>query len=280
MEYPMRVYGFNIFERFLVNLLTLVSWLLFFFAVAVIIWKDAFFENVVFGTVLIVCTFFTSLMLGMAGAGLRQNIIDFAWGTFLLLLLGIGWIINGFIVTPKKIGPIIAGAVMLLFLLIFRVLRRQGLRTRFNPRFFGLRQFQTMIQLADTMIETNGRRVVSPIQVAINTDHLLARVDSPVTKTMKLVMFMVEWILPILIFRPFPFSMLGSHERRRAVSKVIHAKGLFRSVAKALKLLAFSGYYGDPRGMAQTGFIPFDDRKRAQGADQSLHTYPDPNKED
>jgi hypothetical protein len=90
----------------------------------------------------------------------------------------------------------------------------------------------------------------------------------------------VEWILPILIFRPFPFSMLGTHERRRAITKVIHAKGPFRNVAKALKLLAFSGYYGDPKGMAQTGFIPFEERIRAEGADQSLHSYPDPNKED
>jgi hypothetical protein len=278
MEYPMKVYGLNIFERILVGLLAAISWLLVLFGIAVIVFKDIFYENVVFGTVLMVCTLFTGIIIGLAGAGVRQNRTALASGSLLLFLLGIAWIVNGFM--PVKPGPIIAGAVILLFFLVSRFLRKRALKARFSPRFFTMRQFETMIQVADTMIEGNGREVVGPIQIAIRADHMMARIDSPVTNNIKMVMFLVEWILPILVFRPFPFTTLGSGVRRRVVEKVIGARGVFRDVARSLKLLTSSIYFGDPRGMEQVGYIPFDDRERAQGVDQSPNVYPDPFKEE
>lgn len=278
MEYPIKVYGLNIFERILVGLLAAISWLLVLFGIAVIVFKDIFYENVVFGTVLMVCTFFTGLIIGLAGSGVRQNRTALASGSLLLFLLGIAWIVNGFM--PVKPGPIIAGAVILLLFLVSRFLRKRALKARFNPRFFTMRQFETMIQVADTMIEGNGREVMSPIQIAVRADHMMARIDSPVTNNIKMVMFLVEWILPILVFRPFPFTTLGSGVRRQVVEKVIGARGVFRDVARSLKLLTSSIYFGDPRGMAQVGYIPFDDRERAQGVDQSPNVYPDPFKEE
>ena len=44
-------------------------------------------------------------------------------------------------------------------------------------------------------------------------------------KDLKFVLLLTEWALPLLVFRPFPFSVLGSNDRRRAVEKVIDAKG-------------------------------------------------------
>jgi hypothetical protein len=274
MEYPMRVYGLNIFERILVDVMTAVSWLLMLFSIAVIIFPGVFFEKSIFGTLLIVFTFLCGIVLGIAGSGIRQNRSALAFGSLLLLLIAIGWLVNGFM--PFKIAPLITTLVMLFCLLVIRLLRRRALTARFNPRFFTLRQFETMIQVADTMMDGDGQEIMGPIEIAIRADHMMAKIDSPVTKNIKLVMTLVEWLLPILIFRPFPFSTLGSNERRRVVQKVIGAKGIFRDVARSLKMLTCSGYYGSPKGMAQVGYIPYDDRERAQGIDQSPLVYADP----
>ena len=88
-------------------------------------------------------------------------------------------------------------------------------------------------------------------------------------KDLKLVLVITEWALPLLVFRPFPFSVLGSNDRRRAVEKVINAKGPFRDVARSLKIMSCVGYYGDQRGIAQVGFVHFELRRRSQGVDQT-----------
>jgi hypothetical protein len=133
-----------------------------------------------------------------------------------------------------------------------------------------------MVAVADTMIDGDGREAVHPIEVAVTVDHLLARVESPMRKDLKLVLVITEWALPLLVWRPFPFSVLGSNDRRRAVEKVINAKGPFRDVARSLKIMACVGYYGDQRGIAQVGFTRFELRPRAQGVDQAPLIHPDP----
>jgi hypothetical protein len=70
--------------------------------------------------------------------------------------------------------------------------------------------------------------------------------------------------------------VLGTNDRRRAVEKVINAKGLFKDVARSLKVLACSGYYADPRGIASTGFVDFESRPRHAGLDETPFAYPDP----
>lgn len=274
MEYPMRVYGLNLFERVLTGLLAWTSWLLILYAAAVVIWPDVFFSHLVWGTVLIVCTFFTAVLNGMAGSGIRQNRTALSSSAFMTLLLSIGWIINGILST--KWGSIVAGGVIFILFLMARMLKRRAIKTRFNPRFFSLRQFETMVQVADAMIDGDGKEVLHPIEVAIRSDHMMAKIDSHVTGNIKMVMFLVEWFLPLFIFRPFPFTTLGSHARRRAIEKVIGSRGIFRDVARSLKMLTSGSYFGDPKGMAQVGYVPFDDRHRAQGKDQSPIGYPDP----
>jgi hypothetical protein len=95
-------------------------------------------------------------------------------------------------------------------------------------------------------------------------------------KDLKLVLVITEWALPLIVLRPFPFSVLGSNDRRRAVEKVINAKGPFRDVARSLKIMACVGYYGDQRGIAQVGFVHFPLRRRSQGVDQAPLIHPDP----
>jgi hypothetical protein len=117
---------------------------------------------------------------------------------------------------------------------------------------------------------------VHPIQVAIEIDHLLDELDTPLRKDIQRVMLLVEWLLPLTIGRPIPFSDLGSNERRRVVGKVIGAKGIFRDVARTLKMLACIGYYGNPAAMAQVGYVPFEERQRSQGVEQTPLEFVDP----
>jgi hypothetical protein len=89
-------------------------------------------------------------------------------------------------------------------------------------------------------------------------------------------MVLVEWVLPLVIARPMPFSTLGSHSRRRAVEKVIGADGPFRDIARTLKVLSCVGYYGNPATMRALGYRPFDERERAAGVSQAPIRHPDP----
>jgi hypothetical protein len=172
--------------------------------------------------------------------------------------------------------PIAIGAVLVATLVLLVALRRYSLRARFKPRYVSPRQFETLIQIADTMIDGDGREAITPVEVAIRTDHLLDDIRSPVTSELKLVLVIVEWVLPLLILRPLSFSALGSQQRRRALERVIGAKGPFRDIARSLKLLACAGYYGHPDAMRSVGFIPFEERDRFTGVDTGGRVHPDP----
>ncbi len=275
MEYPMRVYGPNIFESYLSLWLNIMSLTGILFSIATIFFFQKMFSvNYLLAGVLISAIFLSSIMMGLASAGIRQNraILDPSMGYF--LLIGIAWVIMG--IYYSNIYFVIIGAVILLFLLFINLLRRQAIKTRFKPRFFSQRQFETIIQIADAMMDGDGKEALSPIEIAVNVDHMFSTISSPAVKQIKLVMILVEWVLPLLRFRPFPFSNLGSIERRCLIEKVIGSKGIFRNVAKALKMLICVGYYGDPKGMAQTGYVPFDDRENSQNKVQTPLIHKDP----
>jgi hypothetical protein len=60
------------------------------------------------------------------------------------------------------------------------------------------------------------------------------------------------------------------------VVKVIGAGGLFRDVARSLKVLACAGYYGSDAGMRSIGYVPYEQRPRAAGQDTTPLEHPDP----
>jgi hypothetical protein len=217
-------------------------------------------------------TALAGLTLALAGAGLRQNhgAVDLAYAA--LGATAVAWLAWG--IVAGRVVPIVAGALLLVAFALIVALRRAAVRARFKPRFFSPRAFETMVQIADTMIDGDGREAVDPVTVAINADHLLAEIRSPTTQELKTVMLLVEWVLPLLIGRPFPFSSLGSHQRRRVVEKVIGAQGLFRDVARSLKVLACAGYYGDPAGMRSIGYEEYEERR--PGDDMRHLVHPDP----
>jgi hypothetical protein len=214
------------------------------------------------------------MLTGIAGAGTRQNRALLEPATVFLLLTGLFSLVYG---TLYASGYLLSGGILgVLLVILIMGLNSLAVKHRFKPRFFSQRQFETMIQIADAMLDTDGGAALSAIEITVNVDHMLSKVSSPAaTREMRTVIILVEWVLPILQLRPFPFSSLGSEERRRLIEKVIGSKGIFRNVAKAMKVLFCIGYYGDDKGMLQTGFIPFEERERAH-QDQAPFFYPDP----
>lgn len=274
METPMRIYGLNLVELFLEDFLTVLGWLLVAFAIASRIFDGVFRADNFLGGLVVGGAALTGLVLIVASAGIRQNHAALDLGYLLTVLTALVWLAHG--IAVGSVAAAVVGMVMLPLFGLMIYLRRLAIQARFKPRFFSLRQFETMIQIADTMIETDGQNALHPIEVAIRADHFLARFDALAKEDIKRTLIVVEWLLPLVIWRPFPFSSLGSHERRRAVEKVIGARGIFRDVARFLKLLAYAGYYGSPEGMAQVGYIPFEERERSKGVDQTPQEYLDP----
>ena len=274
METPMRVYGLNLIELFLEDFLAALGWLLILFAIASRVFAGIFGAAGFLGGLVVATAALSGLVLILASAGIRQNHAALDLSYLLFALTAVGWLAHG--IAAGNGAAVAAGIVMLPLFGLMIYVRRLAIQARFKPRFFSLRQFETMIQVADTMIETNGQSALHPIEVAIRADHFLAGFDAVVQEDIKRTLVIVEWLLPLVIWRPFPFSSLGSHERRRAVQKVIGARGLFRDVARFLKLLAHAGYYGSEEGMAQVGYMPFEQRERSQGVSQAPQQYPDP----
>jgi hypothetical protein len=251
-----------------------VGGLLVGFAIVAGILDGAFEARGTAGGLLLAATAVAGVLLALGGSGIRQNAGASFLGFELLAVAALGWIVCA--IVAGSAGAAIAAAVLVAVLALLVALRRRALRLRFKPRFLSLRNFDTMVAVADTMLDGDGREAVHPIEVAVTVDHLLARVESPMRKDLKLVLVITEWALPLLVLRPFPFSVLGSNDRRRAVEKVINAKGPFRDVARSLKIMSCVGYYGDQRGIAQVGFVHYEQRGRAQGVDQTPLTHPDP----
>jgi hypothetical protein len=274
MIYPMRRFGLNAAEAFLTIMGMVISLLLLAGAIAAGIWNEWFHAEGFLGGVLISLMAAAGLLMNLGSGGIRQNRPAFDVGLTLTTLGGLGWIIRGIIVGAWV--PAITGIALLLMFFLCWLARREGIRSRFNPRFFSLRQFETMVQIADVMLDADDLKL-HPIEVAIRTDHFLAEIDSPVKKDIRLVMFLVEWVTPLLIARFFPFSDLGTNERRRIVERVIWARGPFRDVGRTLKLLSTFTYYTHPEARESIGYVEFDRRSRSAGVDQSPKHYPLPN---
>jgi hypothetical protein len=274
----MRVYGPNLYERALTSFLAGAGLLLLGFTVAAaIVPATLAVRSAAAGGLLVGATGAAALALIFAGGGSRQNRAALDLGQGLLLAVSATWIV--WAAADGRVLPLVVGVVMALVAAVVALLRRRAIRTRFKPRFFSPRQFETMVQVADTMIEGDGREAVHPITTAINVDHLLAATDSPSTAQIRMLLVIVEWLLPLLVWRPIPFSSLGSTVRRQAIRRVIDSHGPLRAVARTLKVLSCFGYYGTPAGMEAMGFVPFEQRPRAARLDMTPLVHPDPFKE-
>jgi len=273
MNEPSSRFGLTATERRLAVLLTVAGWLTIAFAVAAGVLQDTF-ETGGFGGGLVVAeTVVAGIVMLLGSTGLRQNRAALELAYLLFLVGAAGWVALGLIAGAA--AALIAGVAMLVVWGGLVLVRRRAIRERFGPSFLNLRQFETMVQIADAMIEGGEEAVLSPIDVAHNVDDALRRLETPLRKDILMVLFIVEWFLPLIaVGRPFTFSALGTNDRRHAVSKVIAARWIFRDVARFLKVLSCIGYYGTPEGMRAVGYVPFEERARGQ-VDQTPLRYPD-----
>jgi choline dehydrogenase-like flavoprotein len=122
--------------------------------------------------------------------------------------------------------------------------------------FFSPRERRTVEAFAEVFIEGQGE-VLSPAQIGDNLDAHLMRVHSKRTASLRLVLFFIEYLLPLLSLRG-PFSRLSRATRRRLIIRHIsgpRAGWLGRDLAK-IRALFFVGYYGDPRVFDSIRFTP------------------------
>jgi hypothetical protein len=274
MNEPEQKYGLTRVERQLAVLLTVVGWLTIVFAVAGGVLQGVFETGGFAGGLLVAETAVTGVVLLLGSSGLRQNRAALELGYLLFFISAVGWLLLGLL--EWSLPSLLAGAIIVSIWVVMVLIRRRAIRARFGPRFLNLRQFETMVQIADAMIDGDGDAVLSPIEIAGNVDRALEKLETPLRKDILLVLFIVEWVLPLIsIGRPFTFSALGTNDRRQAVAKVIAAHWLFRDVARFLKVLSCIGYYGTPEAMRSVGYVPFEERVRGT-ADQTPAHYADP----
>lgn len=275
MDYPVRVYGPNVYEVILSDYLAGLGLVLIGWVIASVIAPGALLVSTsVTGGLLAGVTGAAGLALMIGGAGLRQNRAALEVGFLMLAAVSIAWV--AWAIAAGRAVPLIAGAVMAIAWIVLYVVRTAAIRARYRPRFFSPREFETLVQVADTMIDGDGQEAIDPIDIAVRTDHFLAEARSDTGPSIKLVFVAVEWLLPLLVLRPLPFSVLGSDVRRRAVTRVIGMNGPLRAIARTLKVLSCAGYYGNPETQRRIGYRPFDERERAHGVSQAPAHYPDP----
>lgn len=274
MIYPMRRYDYNINEAFLSSMVNLFAWLLLILGTLRLIFPLWFGHPGRLSDSAACITIVCGLMLMLGSGGVRQNRAVLNMGLRLLLLLAAAWLALG--IAQSSWWGAIVGAVLGIEYALSKLTLREAVRARFNPRYLTLRQFQTLVQIADVMLDDEKERL-HPIAVALRTDHLLATIDSPIKKDIRLVLFLVEWFTPLLAFRLVAFSELGTHERRRVVQKVIWSKGPFRDVARTLKLLTTFSFYTHPDVRRSIGYTEVDAGERRANLDKTPFIYPLPN---
>jgi hypothetical protein len=276
MDRPMRAHGPTSYELALAGYLAALAWGLLGLALACMLVPETLLPAATAtGGLLAGLAAAAAITLALAGAGIRQNRAALDVGVSLLGGTGVAWL--AWAIVAGGTVPILAGAALLAALAPAVVLRRHGVNARFAPRFLSPRQFETMVAVAETMIDGDGREAIHPIDIAIRVDHLLDEGRPEVAGgEIKMVMVLVEWVLPLVIARPLPFSTLGSTSRRRAVERVIGAGGPFRDIARTLKVLSCVGYYGNPETMRALGYVPFDERERSSAVSQAPLVHPDP----
>ncbi|HYW85145.1 MAG TPA: GMC family oxidoreductase N-terminal domain-containing protein [Spirochaetia bacterium] len=133
--------------------------------------------------------------------------------------------------------------------------------------FFSSRELRTVVAFAQVFIEGQGE-AISAEQIAANLDAHVADMHTKRTASLHLVLFVIEFVVPLLSFRG-PFSRLDAVTRRRLIERFIagpRAGRLLRNLAK-IKTLFLLGYYGDPRVRKSIGFAPPPGQSRYRGID-------------
>lgn len=150
-----------------------------------------------------------------------------------------------------------------------------------TSHFFKQREMRTLEKFAEVFIEGDDE-VLTPEQVAWNVDKHVERIESNRTDSVRLVLFVMEHILPLLAGY-LPFSRMSAKSRRRFIESTflnsensVEAAGIragwmrvfgtlrertLRDLSK-VRLLFLAGYYGDKRVYESIGFTEVRNREK------------------
>jgi choline dehydrogenase-like flavoprotein len=284
---PFPVFVRTALELFLASVVSLLGVLILIWAVAAVVFAEQLLSTSTAASGLLAGAIATAgLCLILSGGQVRSYRAVLELGLAVLGIAAMALLILGAV--NGRAGAVASGAVLLAARLAAGWLRRLALRSAYRPRWFSASSFDTMVAVADTMLDADGREAIPPERVAMRTDQLLASIDAPIRGVMRLLFIGVEWFLPaVVIGRPLRFSVLGSRSRRQLIEHLIRPTGLyrslvtspFRSAARALKVLTCAGYYGDPKTMRAIGFEEFEGSKRSRNFNLGRLRYPGPGAE-
>lgn len=123
------------------------------------------------------------------------------------------------------------------------------------------RERRTVRAFAEVFIASDP--AITADEVVDNVDRYLTQVQSSRTASLRLMLFLIEFILPRLWWPLRPsFSKLSPADRQQFVHDKLQNPRLppfFRDLAKVKSLLAI-GYYGDTRVYESIGFTPVEQR--------------------
>jgi hypothetical protein len=144
--------------------------------------------------------------------------------------------------------------------------------------FFSKKQFETAVHVAEVMIPQEGR-LISPDQIVTRADALLSISNPPSGPQIRSALTLLEFVLPIVILRPIPFSLLSLKSRRKLLQKIVASHGQLRALARMLRTITAFCYYTDVNVRQAIGYVEFEQRSRYGGLDTRPYHYPPPRKE-
>jgi hypothetical protein len=140
-------------------------------------------------------------------------------------------------------------------------------------KFFTDKQFITLCKSIEVMIETKGNNAISPEKAARRLDEMLFESKAPALENMGQIFNLLEWVVPPLVLKFPPFSKLSIASRKAVVNRIIGSSGMFKDLARALKVMASVAYYSSPEAYNEVGYVHFEERERFTDSDTAPSIY-------
>lgn len=156
------------------------------------------------------------------------------------------------------------------FLGYFVLERRNPSNYERSSHFLNRRELRTVEAFADVFID--GEEEILPAEtIKWNIDRHLERIQSSRTRSLHIILFLVEHVLPRVSFLPslLPFSRMSKTRRKRFIERRIRSprnRGALRDLAR-VRTLFIAGYYGDPRTYNSINFVPVKERPKYQSSE-------------
>jgi choline dehydrogenase-like flavoprotein len=146
-----------------------------------------------------------------------------------------------------------------------------------GKRFLSPRERRTVEAFAEVFIE--GRdEALTPCQVADAIDkQLVDRSGSKRTRSLRVVLFGIEYLFPLVSLHVGRFSRLSYDARHKLIDRHLKrakAGSPLRNLAK-LRALFLAAYYDDRRAHESIGFIEVPDRRRNDGREPEVFERPE-----